>query len=89
MSGSDHPFRPAEAESVDESTEIEDGEGEPPCQVAGCGRPGSVPRAVDHVDGELVQQYVCQYHRRLFLAVKTGVVLVGITLFVVAFFQLY
>ncbi|WP_290815747.1 hypothetical protein [Halovivax sp.] len=77
----DHPFAPADAEVAEE-------ESEPGCQVDGCPRPGSVPRAVGTApDGSLQRAYVCDRHHRLFLAAKILLVILVGSLFLLAFFR--
>ena len=63
---------------------------DPDCQITGCDRPGEIPQKVRGDDPEepLAKHYICQYHHRLFLAIKITVALVLIGIFLVAFFSL-
>ncbi|GAB3019740.1 hypothetical protein [Natronobiforma cellulositropha] len=83
MSQSEHPFAPETAAGTDE-------EPAPTCQVAGCERPGAVPRKMRATEGgdPIAKHYVCRRHHRLFVAVRALVVLAVLVVFFLVFFQL-
>ena len=86
MDDADHPFSVAMGDSTEDSSEEPTA---PDCQVTGCDRVGTVPRKLpsSNTDEPLSKHYVCRYHHRLFLAVKGGIALLVIVVFVIAFFQ--
>lgn len=86
---------PNERGSVDTVLDLNNGlleeKGPPPeCAVDGCHRDGSTPKKmpVSGVDGEATDQYVCHYHRLLFLGVRALVLAVVIVIFLIAYFQI-
>lgn len=66
-------------------------EGPPPeCAVDGCHRDGTTAKKmpVPGADDEVTDQYVCRYHRLLFLGVRALVAIVVIAVFVLVYLQL-
>lgn len=71
---------------VDE-TDVEEARRE--CQVAGCDRPGTVPRRIaesDAADG-VTDHYVCRRHYRLFLGIKVGIAVFLLALLLLVIFR--
>lgn len=63
-------------------------EGPPPeCAVDGCHREGNTPKKmpVPGRSGEAADQYVCRYHRTLFLGVRALIVALAVALFVLVY----
>lgn len=65
---------------------LEDEDESPECRIAGCDRPGNVPRRLADPSGEgaMYTHYVCQYHHRLLLAIKVAIAMAVVALFVLA-----
>lgn len=71
----------------DESPE----EGPPPeCAIEGCDREGSAPKKMPTPGTEesAKKQYVCRYHRTLFVGVRVLILMAVLGVFLAAFFRL-
>lgn len=70
-------------------TEVEE-EDEPECRISGCDRPGVASRKIRkrNTDDPAFDHYLCQFHYRVILAVKIGIVLLVVTAFLFALFNL-
>lgn len=67
-----------------------DEEGPPPeCAVDGCHRDGSTSKKmpVSGSDGEATDQYVCRYHRLLFLGIRGLALTVVVVVFLMAYLR--
>jgi hypothetical protein len=67
-----------------------DDEGPPPtCAIEGCDREGAVPKKMrtPGSDEEPRDQYVCRYHRAVFVGVRVLILAAVIGAFLAAFFR--